>query len=327
MILFLYGENDFESSEKLRSIKEKYVDASLGDTNLFSIDLADKKMDFKEFSRIVTAQPFLAKKRLIIIKNLLYKGSKKLQTDIIDFLPKIPETSVIIFYEVKTPDKRSKLFKTLNKPKISQEFKLLNPIELKKWIEKRIDKKLIKNKPDIDYEFIESLLLKSGNNLWQISAQVEKINLYLGAHVNYYSKDDIKKLTNEKTLTGIFEFIDILAKKDIKNAYIMLHNLLDQGENEFYILTMIAYQFRNMLIIKDLTKDTNSNEYQLAGIISKKAKINPYVVGKMIKICNKFLYFDLKKIYQQLLKIDIDIKTGKVSPILALDMLVEKVCK
>ena len=80
MILFLYGEDTYRSKQKLDAIKSKYIDASLGDTNLSVMDIADKKdTDFTDITRTVLALPFLAKNRLVIIKNLLNGKKQKLQ--------------------------------------------------------------------------------------------------------------------------------------------------------------------------------------------------------------------------------------------------------
>lgn len=327
MILFLYGENNFASSEKLAQIKKKYIDASLGDTNLFSIDFKYEKMDFKEFTRISSAEPFLAKKRLIVIKNLLKSGNKKLQEKIVDFLPQIPKTSVLVFYEDSLPDKRLKIFKTLNKPKISQEFRKLGQMEMQNWIKTRLEKDIINRISKNDYKFIENKLLQNIDDVYLAKNNIDKINLYLINKKDSFDRDDLEKLINTKTNTGIFDFIDSVAKKDTKSATKYLNNLFEQGENEFYILTMMIFQFRNLLVVKDLLDEySGSNNYQVSREIAKKAKINPYVVGKMLELSRRYSLKNVKNIYKLLLKTDIDMKTGKCSARLAMSILVEKIC-
>lgn len=323
MILFLYGEDTYSSAQKLASIRKKYIDASLGDTNLYIQDVSSEKIDFKRFQEIVTVQPFLAKKRLIIFKNLLSKGSKSLKDKVAQYLGNIPKTSVVLFYEDGVPDKRSKIFKTLNKPKISQEFKKMKPYELESWIDKRLSKMKINPK---DKTYLCKILANSGSNLWQISSNIDKLSLYLDSSEGKIDKDEIELLVGEKTEAGIFDFIDALAKKDMNNSYKRLHNLIDQGENAIYIFTMIIYQFRNLLIIKDVLGDRQGNSYTLSREVSSKAKINPYVAGKLMGVSKKYTMGDLKNIYKLLFEIDTKIKTGRIEPVLALDLLVERIC-
>lgn len=328
MILFIFGEDTYRSKQKLDSIKQKYIDASFGDTNLSIIDFADKKTDFTEINRMIMAQPFLAKKRLVVIKNLFKKSWKKLQEEVAIFLPKIPTSSVVLFYEKGIPDRRSKLFKTLNKPRVSQEFKPLNPAQLRSWIRKRLDKNLEINKIGLNVSQLVDLISKSGGDLWQISANIEKVSLYTGTNCENANREELEKLVTNQTEVGIFSLIDALGQKNAKLAISTLHNLLEEDKNVLYIFTMIVYGFRNLLVIKDLAirQTENMPQYKLFANISKEAKINPYVVRKTLQSCSNFSLSELKKIYQLLFGTDIKIKTGRIDPVLALDLLVTKIC-
>ena len=77
---------------------------------------------------------------------------------------------------------------------------------------------------------------------------------------------------------------------------------------------MIAYQFRILLIIKDLTERGLS--------ISQNSQLHPFVVRKTRPLADQFTFLELKKIYQKLLKIDSDIKLGRIDPRTAIDLLI-----
>ena len=72
----------------------------------------------------------------------------------------------------------------------------------------------------------------------------------------------------------------------------------------FICFTMIAYQFKNLLIIKELQVTT-------IWTIAKKSGLHPFVVQKSFYLCNQFTIEQLKKIYQKIFQVDSDIKTGK----------------
>jgi DNA polymerase-3 subunit delta len=80
---------------------------------------------------------------------------------------------------------------------------------------------------------------------------------------------------------------------------------------------MINFQFRNLLIIKDLM-EKNIPYYS----ISKITKMHPFVVRKTYEQANKFTSRELKKIYQKIFQVDLSIKTGKIDPTTALDFLI-----
>ncbi len=97
----------------------------------------------------------------------------------------------------------------------------------------------------------------------------------------------------------------------------MIHKHLEKGDSALYLLSMINFQFRNLLIIKDLIE--NNKPYN---VILREAKLHPYVIKKSYLQTNKFTFQKLKKIYQKIFEADIQIKTGQLIPETALDLLV-----
>src|SRR3990167_2787898 len=123
MILFFYGEDTYRMRQKLKALKEKFVSASLGDTNLAVLDGA--AVTYDEFIRQILAMPFLSKSRLVIVENLLKNGKKDILEKVPEALPKVPKSTVLVFVEEGNPDKRTSIYKKLNRPGQTQEFKLL----------------------------------------------------------------------------------------------------------------------------------------------------------------------------------------------------------
>lgn len=313
MILFLYGEENYLSYQKLLGIKKKYIDASLGTTNLVELD--GNNLEYKTFCRQVSTLPFLAKTRLVIIKNLLSSKKKKIEEQILSFLSQIPKTTVLIFYEDKMPDKRSAMFKKLLKIAIAQEFKKLSPLQLRTWINKQINVV-----SDIKKDEIVNLLEKSSDNMWQLTNEIEKICLFLEDN-QHATIEELSLLTNLKLENNIFIFLETLASKNIQKSVNALHNLLMMKVNELYILTMINYEFRQILMISDCVAE-RKNITQIVQI----THLNPYIVRKNYQLAQKYSSFEIKKIYDDLMQADIMIKTGQISPVLALDLLVAKIC-
>jgi len=74
--------------------------------------------------------------------------------------------------------------------------------------------------------------------------------------------------------------------------------------------------------MKDLA-DRGENEQDIA----KKLKMHPYVLKKSFDQAKSFSLPELKKIYRMMLQADLCIKTGKVKPDTALDLLVMDITK
>ncbi|MCX6720019.1 MAG: hypothetical protein NTV36_02835, partial [Candidatus Staskawiczbacteria bacterium] len=124
------------------------------------------------------------------------------------------------------------------------------------------------------------------------------------------TREDVALLVKPNIENDIFKTIDALASKNKKLALSLLHKHLDNGDNSLYLLSMIAYQFRNLLIIKENPRNSG---------------LHPFVVQKSLYLCNQFTIEQLKKIYRKIFQVDLDIKTGKVEPELALDLLLAEI--
>jgi DNA polymerase-3 subunit delta len=311
MIYFLHGQDSYRSKEKLLDIIEGYKKVHKSGLNLIYIDATEKSFaDFYSNFKVVS---MFAEKKLIILKNVF--SDSKFQEEFLENIKDIEKfQDIVVVYENSAADKRIKFFKALAKQATCQEFELLDPALFKKWVIKKFEAKGIK----INLDALDMIISFVGNNLWQMSNEVEKLSNYKGKTI--IKKEDILTLIKPNIENDIFKTIDELAKKNKKQALSLLHKHLDNGDNVLYLLSMIAYQFRNLLIIKEL-QDAQI-PYQM---IAKKSGLHPFVVQKTSSLCSQFSNEQLKKIYQKIFLIDLNIKTGKVEPETALDLLVAEI--
>ena len=114
--------------------------------------------------------------------------------------------------------------------------------------------------------------------------------------------------------------LDALASGDKKKALRLLKEHLEKGDSVFFLLSMINFQFRNIIAVKDFT-ERGGNYYALA----RKGKMKPFLAEKSFRLSQKFSLEELKKIYRKLLLVDISLKTGKMAPETALDLLIAEI--
>jgi len=313
MIIFFYGEDTFRMRQKLRELKEKFVTASLGDTNLAVLD--GERITYDEFVRQILAMPFLSKTRLVIVENLLRKAKKDVAEKIPEGFKKMTASTVLVFVEEGIPDRRTALFRKLSKEKV-EEFKLLEPESLRRWIKKEVETR----GGTIDSAAILKLAEFVGNDLWRMTNEIDKL-IAFGPKITH---QNIEILVNPQIQANIFNLIDAMAQKNIKLANKELYRLLNSGANELYILTMIIYQYRNLLIIKDLGERLkNTNRWALA----KKAGLHPFVIQKSLAVLPKYSLDQLKNVYGILQDFDVRMKTGKIESRVALELLIFKLAK
>lgn len=312
MFLLFYGQDTYRLKQKIRELKAKFISASLGDTNLAVID--GQTATFDEIVRQTLALPFLAKSRLAVVENLLTLGKKEVQEKMTALLPKVPKSTVLVFTEEGAPDRRTALFKKLNQPKQAQEFKLLEMPELIRWIKKETESR----GAAIEAAAAQKLAEFVGNDLWRMSNELDKLTAYS----QRLTAKEVELLVKSQTQSNIFDLIDAVANKNQVKATRELHRLLESGEAALYLLSMIVYQFRNLLMVKDLIE--RSKQTLSSWDLAKKLGLHPFVAQKTLNQAGRYTFGELKNIYGRLLDFDLRIKTGKIEADTALDLLVVK---
>ncbi len=311
MIIFLYGQDSYRSKQKLDEIIAHYKKIRKSALNLIYIDA--KATEFLDFYHHFKISPMFAEKKLVIVKNFF--SNKIFQGNFLEEIKALESLKdVVVIYETEPADQRLKIFKVLTKECKCQEFTLLDNRNLKTWAQKEFEK--LSQKTNIDA--LDLLLSYVGNDLWRLSGEIKKLaDFKNGLPVK---KDDVELLVRPKVEADIFKTIDSLAQKNKKQALYFVQKHLDNGDNALYILSMIAYQFKNLLLVKELQE-----KGLMYSSIVKKSGLHPFVVKKNYFACQQFSFEELKKVYHKVFQIDLDIKTGKVEPETALDLLVSSI--
>ena len=311
MIIFLYGQDTYRSRQKLNQIIEHYKKIHKSGLNLKFFDC--QTADFQDFEDEIRSNSMFKEKKLIVLKNIFL--NQKFKENFLKNSSKLSQSNdIILFHEEREISSTDLLFKFLKKQVKSQEFKPLEGQKLKNWAKKELSK----FRTEISPEALDKLINFVGNDLWQLSNEVKKL-------VNFKAKgkigpEDVELLVKPKIEADIFKTIDAIALKNKKQALKLLHKHLEKGDNPLYLLSMINFQFRNLLIIKDLI-EKNRPYYS----ILKTSKLHPFVVKKSYQQAQKFTSQELKKIYQKIFQVDLTIKTGKIEPETALDILIAEI--
>lgn len=354
-----FGDDDFSMAEEMK--KEKELFKKSGDEmNIVEIDWKDQSFSQSEkISKLRSAlmgSSLFSNDKLVIIKNSLFSLAKtgvnfsesdiseSEQTKLVHNLKselcsenlilkyfKDIQDGIKIFFIEENLDKRKKIYKELVKlEKLEivsmREFLVPTETQFENWIKNRIEKRGGKISKEALNNF--AIILGKGlaqkdrsgkvsqsYNLWETSNEIEKLLDYCDG--NEIKENDIGLLVKSKVDMNIFNLIDSISSKNKSKAVLSLNRQIQEGLNENYILTMFVYQFRNLIKIKSLLDQGLPNNE----IISQ-TKMHPYVVQKSIQQCQRFEIETLKKIYQKLFDADLAIKSGKIKPRLALDLLV-----
>jgi len=312
--IFLFtGEESYLIHEQISGWKKAFI-TKHGDINLATLDAGE--IPINDIVLQAEAMPFLGDKRLIFVHGLpdapktrnagkVSKKDEKREGDLEKLekaLGDLPETTVIVFVQSK-PDKRKSFYKKLTKKAEVKEFKQLQGYDLNTWIQKTVKQKGGKISSS-DTEYLISL---AGQDLWKLFHEIEKITSYTGEKA--IDKKTISHLVIPTLEANIFHFTDALGAKNYKRAIQDLHKILAAGDSLSQVFYMIVRQFRLLLQISGYIE---SNPSAGSATIAAALKIHPFVARNTMTQAKNFKLAELKKAYQNLLDIDVALKTSKI---------------
>ena len=349
-IFFHSGNDDFSMQELLRGEKNLMLEKNKhSDINDFDFAFVSSRFDLETKVReALRSNSLFSSDKLTVIRDF-WSGKKKAKKDeteedaaqksrkddseefLLEYVRKISDYDKIFFIESKSLDKRGKAYKFFEglakDPRFEKkEFTLPLGFQFNSWLEDRVKKCGGRiSKANID---LLAMLLGKGMeqkerngslvvayDLHQAASEIDKLVAYCDGRE--IGKDDILLLVSASSDMNIFNLIESLGRRDKNRALSILTGQIRQGLNGNYIMTMLVFHFRNLLSIKSLL-----GEGLGASEISKRTNIHPYVVEKNAAFARSFKEEDLVLIYKKLYGADLSIKTGKMEPELALDLLV-----
>ncbi len=294
MIYFIFGPDTYRSRAKLNQlIKQDSPNREVERvTDGESIKLG-------EFKQKILANNLLSPKKLVIFEKVM---QNKEQAEITSFLKetKLPSEDILIFFEEKV-DKKLLLYKFLKEKAEIFELAELTEEKIKQWLMDYIKQRGGKIEPAA----IKELLFLT-HDLWFLSRELDK----LIAYQKNITLANVQLLTPAGLDDNIFNLTDALGSRQQPLALKLISEQLATGVEPLYLLSMIIRQFRILLQLREAMERTRFVNYQT---LAQELKLHPYVVQKTLGQAQKYTLEQLKKIYQQLEKLDLKLKSSKLS--------------
>lgn len=291
MIFFFYGPNTFAARRKLGEMVETYLKKTGSNFGLERIDGSDTNE--RDLLSALQSAPFLTSSRLVIIDGL--SQNKVAAEKIQEIIKNVPSSTVAVFYDGEV-DQRTTYFKVIKEKANAVKFEKLSEQQLVNWVKQEVTKLGGR----IDRPALAKLIQIVGDDQWRLEQELIKL-------VNY-QPDVTVKVINELVVASpaqtIFELVDAMSAGQAKRALTTYHNLLEQNTNEHYILTMVVWQLRNLLLAKAAGNITSSELARAAGM-------SPYVADKALDRRRGFEEETLKQAFLAALETEYQIKSGQ----------------
>lgn len=320
MLIFLYGKDTFRSHKQLNDMITKFKKDR--DPQGMNVTVIDCEKEVKNIIEQILAMPFLSEKRMVVLKNFLIGKNADTQTELIKYIKdkRIPETNVVIFWEgvetFKTKSAKT-LLELLSQEKYCQKFDELKGVNLGQWIFSCVKERDGK----INSDASQYLAQNSGGDMWLLNTLIDQLVDYVGE--KEITLSDVQLFLNEKADNNIFNLVDALVQKQEKIVYKMIQEQYRIGEDVQFIFAMIMRQFKILLQMRDIfdRQDNVSSD-----VLAKQLGVHPFVAKKSLPLVRQYNMNELKKIYNELLDLDIKIKTGQGQAESLLDLFVARVC-
>ena len=304
----LFGEEAYLRNQYKNRLKNALSDPS--DTMNFS-RFEGKGILPAEIISLADTLPFFAERRLILIEDSGFFKNKC--DELADYLPTMPDTTCLLFVETEV-DKRNRLYKAVQKYGRVTEFQVQDERTLMKWILSTLKKE----NRQITETTLRTFLEHTGTDMENISMELDKLLSYtLGRDV--ITSEDVNAICTMQTTGQIFEMIRAIAEKNQKKALELYYDLLALKEPPMRILFLIARQFNQLLLVKSLAaKGLDKNA------IASRAQIAPFVAGRCMAQARSFALTQLEAAVRDCVESEEAVKTGAVSDILSVELLIVK---
>jgi DNA polymerase-3 subunit delta len=318
MVIFLHGKEKYLVFERCAQLKKAFQKKN-PDSVLEGFDLADEFNEKRMKESLSGGGGLFSQKKMVVWKNALSvnsSGQEKIHELIKDFKRKKDEDLILVIAENHSKDERGKLAQYLKKLPQAEKFDFLRPDELKKWIVKKIEEES-GGKTKIE-DAAAMKMTQTNKSLWEISSEIEKLTNF--KENGTIKEKEVDLLCHGSAEAKIFDLVDAVGAKNKREALRLKSQLVSQGENEFYILTMIIFQIKNLLKVSECVKKGDSNVQS----ISKKLSLHPFVAKKTLFQLSNFSRDQLKRIYDRACDVDLKSKTSDYDMEESLDFFIAK---
>jgi DNA polymerase III subunit delta len=337
MFYLLHGNDEFTCREHLKKLTQQ------GNFEYNKDTYMGGGVDLITIIATCNTFPFLSDQRLVILEGLPKrrrgedpgeekqtsekssktkkgkKGSKNrsesragFEKGLAEYIPQLPETTVLIVLADEELTSSSALLKAAAEHGKVIQCTLPRGIAVETWINKKAKSLGVK----ITTDATSMLANFIGNQLRLLANEIDKLATYVGPGATI-TVEDVRQLSAQVQEARIFDLTDALAQRNRKQALDLLHDLLVDGEPPLKLISTITSQIRSLLLVKELAE----NGLRISQIVSATG-MAPFVAEKALRQIGRFSPSQLEGAYRQLLATDAALKRSRLTPDMALDLLV-----
>ncbi|MBT8381987.1 MAG: DNA polymerase III subunit delta [Ignavibacteria bacterium] len=310
-IYYFFGEDSFSLDIALKSVEEAIYPLISSDFDKETFYGESRSLE--NVLNLASAFPFGSEKKLLVFKQFEKVKNKK---PLKDYAHSTADFTVlvIIHYGIIT-NLSSEPYKTLLENNFIFEVKQLKGSALVDWLVTYAEsrgKSLVEKNAQVLVDMV-------GENRSMLEAQLEKILLYLKDE-NEITIESIQKAASLLKQFTIFDLQDAIAETDNPRTLEISYNLLDNGFEPVYVVSMLTRYFTGLSKVTEL-KSKNIPDQVAARIVGT----HPFYYKGYVKARTIFSDEKLIEVFRSLLKADISIKTTNLDDKTLITILISEI--
>ena len=251
-VLLFEGEEEYLKKKALMDLRAALLPAGMEELN--ETTLTAPAPD--EIVAAAETLPFMADRRLIVVRDeKSLSGRAEADEKLLDYLPKVPQTAVLLFFCGEKPDGRKKLYAAVKKLNGIVTFSPMKDRELTAFVINAFREQ----GKECNERTAEYLIFTSGTDSNQLLAEVNKIASHNLA-TSSVTPEEVTALATPSLECTVFQMVDAVVSRQNNRAFSLLQSQLLLGSDRLYILAMLLRQFRLLQHIKIMQYEKRSRE-------------------------------------------------------------------
>ena len=252
-VMLFEGEEAYTREKALADLEKILLPPGLEDMNRSLLN--DPSVD--EIIAAAETLPMLADRRMILIRDYApLVGRSEAEERLLDYLPTVPPSSVVLFYCTQKTDKRKKLFTLVKKLNGVVSFAPMSEADLVHFVAEGF-RELGRT---CDSRTAEQLIFTCGTDATLLRAEIAKIAAH-SLENTPVTQEEVTALATPSTECTVFQMVDAVVSGQSGRAFHLMRNLVQSGTERVFIISMLLRQFRLLQHVKIMQYEKKPREF------------------------------------------------------------------
>ncbi len=316
-VYLIHGEETFLTRSAMVWLRETVLAGVIEDFNLDRFD-GRENFDAERVAQAARTLPMMADRRMVWVRNaeVVFGRSKDALKTLLAYVDQPDPSTVLVFQAMAKVKKNSALYKRIAKNGCVLENQVPRERELASWINQAARDR----GRQIDRDAASMLIEAIGRDLASLDTAIDRLCLYREAPASITLEDVEANVPHNRART-VWELVDAVADRNVSLVMDRAHQLLDQGEQPIYLLSLVVRQFRQLLIGASVEANGGSSSEA-----ARAAGVPSFRESTFSRQLNNYGSEELNRAIHRMMLADLALKGSKMQPRLIFEETLLDLC-